>query len=141
MTGAFPSRPRRIRIGLPVLLLLLTACPQETAVWVAPGSTARNLTFVLGHKPGRERRISAFLRVERCGDYARYGYNREAMWLVQVDTSRVTYGQPGPAAREDMQARPLVPGCYHAHVSGTGQTAFTVDSAGAVTELDSVPTS
>jgi hypothetical protein len=135
-----PFRARRTRAALALFLLSLAACPQETAIWVAPGSTARDLTLVLGRKPGRERRISSYVRIDRCGEFARIGYAYEAMWIVGVDASRITYGHTGPAAVEQMKARPLVPGCYHATTSGTGEVAFTVDSAGAVTQLESVPT-
>lgn len=104
-------------------------------MWIAPGSTARELTLVFGEKQGRERRMSSFVRVDRCGPWER----DSAMWLVTIDTSRVTYGVTGPGARADVEARPLVPGCYYAHMSGTGSVAFRIDSLGAVTELDSIP--
>jgi hypothetical protein len=128
---------RRIRLVLPVLLLAFAACPRKTAVWVAEGSTARELTLVVGEKRGRERRMSAFLRVDRCGTWHR----DSAMWIVSIDTSRVTYGVPGPGARSQVEARPLVPGSYHAHMGGTGQVVFTVDSLGGVTALDSLASS
>ena len=125
----------RIRIALPVLLLLLAACPQRTAVWIAEGSTARDLTFVLGQKEGRERRIQSYVRVDRCGPW----YRDSAMWIASADTSRVTYGVTGPGATEQQPARPLVPGCYSVMTGGTGSVAFAVDSLGGVTQLDSVP--
>ena len=128
---------RRIRCAVPILLLALAGCPQKSAVWIEPGSTARELTLVFGEKKGRERRMSSFVRVDRCGPWAR----DSAMWLVSIDTSRVTYGVPGPGARAEREARPLVPGCYYAHMSGTGSVAFRIDSLGAVTELDSIPSS
>lgn len=126
---------RPIRSSLAILLLTLAACPQKTAVWIAEGSTARELTLLFGEKKGRERRMSASVRVDRCGPWSR----DSAMWLVSIDTSRVTYGVPGPGAQEEAPARPLEPGCYYAHMSGTGMVAFTIDSIGGVAELDSIP--
>jgi hypothetical protein len=122
-----------------VLLLLLTGCPQETAVWVAEGSTTDDLTLVFGRKRGRERTISGFVRVDRCDDANRSGYDGRALWLVSVDTSRITYGVTGPGASEQMKAERLTPDCYFVSMSGTGSTSFVVDSTGGVTELDEVP--
>lgn len=123
------------RYPLPLLLIALAACPQKTAVWIADGSTARELTLVFGEKEGRERRMSSFVRVDRCGPWDR----DSAMWMVSVDTSRVTYGVPGPGTHQEAEARPLRPGCYYAHMSGTGSVAFRIDSLGGVTALDSIP--
>lgn len=127
--------PRLFRPAAPLLLIALAACPEKTAVWVAEGSTARDLTLVFGHTEGRERRMSSIVRVDRCGP----GDIDDALWIVSIDTSRVTYGVPGPGAQPMAEARPLGPGCYHASMSGTGTVGFTVDSLGAVTELDSIP--
>jgi hypothetical protein len=126
---------RRIRLAVPIFLLALAACPQRTAVWIAEGSTARDLTLVFGEKEGRERRMSSFVRVDRCGAWHR----DSAMWILSIDTSRVTYGVPGPGTSQQAEARPLTPGCYQASMSGTGSVGFTVDSLGVVTELDSLP--
>ena len=134
-----PFRARRTKAVLAVFLLSLAACPQETAVWIAPGSTARDLTLVFGRNAGRERRISTFVRIDRCGEVERGGHGGGSMWMVSVDTSRITYGHTGPAAVEEMKARPLGPGCYYVLTTGTGDMAFTIDSAGAVIQLDSVP--
>jgi hypothetical protein len=130
---------RRLKTGLPLLLLLLTGCPQETAVWIAEGSTAADLTLVFGRKRHRERRISAVVRVERCDDANRGSYDGKALWLVSVDTSHITYGVAGPGVSEEMKASPLTPDCYFVSMSGTGSTSFVVDSTGGVTELDEVP--
>lgn len=128
---------RHRRVPLAILLLALAACPEKTAMWIAEGSTARELTLVFGETKGRERRMSSFVRVDRCGPWDR----DSALWLVSIDTSRLTYGVPGPGASQESEARPLGPGCYLAHMSGTGSVVFAVDSLGAVTELDSLPSS
>ena len=129
----------RLRLAVPILLLALTACPQETAVWIAPGSTASDLTFLFGRDQGRERRISIFVRVDRCDRIAQGGHGGESMWMVQIDTSRITYGETGPGAWAESPARPLTPGCYHVMMSGTGGLVFSVGPNGAITELDSLP--
>lgn len=125
----------RFRIAVPILLLALAGCPQRTAVWIAEGSTARELTLVFGKKEGRERRIQVFVRVDRCGPWHR----DSALWMVDIDTSRVTYGVPGPGVHQHMEAQPLAPGCYEVMTTGTGGAIFTVDSLGTVAALDSLP--
>lgn len=95
----------------------------------------RELTLVFGEKEGREKRLSTFVRVDRCGPWHR----DSALWMVQIDTSRVTYGVPGSGVYEEMKAKPLVRGCYEVMTTGTGDAIFTVDSLGAVTALDSLP--
>jgi hypothetical protein len=128
-------RARAIAVSLSVLLC---ACPQRTAVWVGKGSTADSLTLVLGKWRGREDHLSTHLRIDRCGyDWLEDDEDR-ALWKGHVEGSRVVYRDSSEAA--DMRGAPaLGPGCYHVTTSGTGEVAFTVDSLGRVTQLDSVP--
>jgi hypothetical protein len=130
---------RRLRPAAAILLLALAACPQKTAAWIAPGSTASDLTFLFGHDRGRERRLSTFIRVDRCDQIAQGGHGGKSMWMVQIDTARITYGETGPGAWAESPARPLTPGCYHVMTTGTGKLVFSVGPDGAVTELDSLP--
>lgn len=120
------------------LSLLLGACPQKTAVWVDAGSTADRLTLVLGKTRGRENHVSTSLRIDRCAYNWLEDDQDRALWKGHVDGSRVVYGSASGAA--DMRGAPaLGPGCYHVTTSGTGDVAFTVDSLGRVTQLDSLP--
>jgi hypothetical protein len=58
---------------------------------------------------------------------------------VRPYPSRIAYGKPVPGFVEQMAAQPLTPGCYFATASGSGGTAFTVDTSGVVRELESIP--
>lgn len=127
-----------MRVAVP-LLILLAACPQETAVWVAEGSTASELTLVFGRERGRERPISVFVRVDRCEDPNRGAYDGKALWMADINASRATYGVPGPGVSEQMKPEPLTPGCYYVSTTGTGATAVVIDSAGRVAEYDPLP--
>lgn len=126
---------RRLRPVAPILLLALAACPQETAVWLAPGATAGNLTLIFGERRGREMSIHSHVWMNRC----QAGSAGESLWEAQIDTSRVTYGHAGPGVLNQTPARPLTPGCYHVTMDGPGTLVFSVDPSGAVTELDSIP--
>ena len=132
-------RMYRLRPACAVLLLALTGCPEQTAVWIGEGSSARDLTLVFGRERGEEERISAHVQIDRCEDRDRSPSDDRLVWAFQVDTSRVTYGQTGPGIMDASPARPLTAGCYYVGVSGTGHVAFAVDSLGRVAELDSVP--
>jgi len=130
----------------PFLLLLLAGCPQRTAIWVVPGSTRDSLVFALGARRGHEKSFQWLIRVDRCEDPGRGYYKGDALWTAWVDHSkfwkwptRVTYGVAGKGIEVLDSVKPLTVGCYLATTNGTGDIAFVIDSAGAVTELDSVP--
>ncbi|HEU0012765.1 MAG TPA: hypothetical protein VFQ45_03740 [Longimicrobium sp.] len=131
---------RRVR---PLLLvpavLALSACPQVTAVWLAPGATADHLTLILGRERGRERPVSAAILVTRCGEPS--PATAETPFIASVQGSRVTLGRPGPGVRIEQWNGPLAPGCYVAHLSGTGSVAFRVEPNGRVVELGDLPPS
>jgi len=106
----------------------LTACPQDTSVWVAPGSTSDHLEFALGKEQGRQQSISiGVLRVDECagGD--------APLWLIEATSnapqlSAVTYGVAPQGFRETADAAQLSPGCYQVTISGSGRARFTVDN-------------
>lgn len=126
--------------------LLVAGCPQETSIWIVPGSSADQLVFVLGEERGRSQPISTSLvRVDRCeavADQGNYPSATEAAWFVEkeigphVKLSQVTYGEVPQGYRETQPAEPLErPGCYLATISGTGAVGFEVDAQGKITEM------
>jgi hypothetical protein len=126
-------------------LAMLAGCPERTAVWVVPGSTASHLELAVGPKRGKEKPMEFFLRVDRCEDPERGWIKGTAFWITGTNPrtgsypSRVLYGTTGPGLESQEPAQELTPGCYLVTMSGTGRTAFLVDSIGRVIELDSIP--
>jgi hypothetical protein len=119
------------------LMPLLAACPQRTAVWVEPGSTAAHLTIGVGKKRGQPGGADiGVVRVYRC-DGAATGEG--AMWAVGPssgtgDVRQIVYGQTPAGFVSNQGPQPLTPGCYRIDVSGTGKTEFQVGNDGTVTE-------
>lgn len=118
-------------------LICLAACPQKTAVWVEPGSSASHLVLGIADSRGRRGPVAiGAIRVYECGgDDSGPG----AMWVVgprggTADIRRIVYGTTPPGFVSDQGPRALTPGCYRVEISGTGSTEFTVDAKGAVTE-------
>lgn len=109
----------------------LAACPQPTAVWIEPGSTAEDLTFVLGTERGDEELLQTPLQVLACDAPS---YN-DPLWFADVDASRVVYGRSSPGVESGMDARPLGPGCYQVDITGAGGVRFQVGEGGSVREL------
>ena len=134
---------RRLRtVGLVALLPAAAACPQRTAVWIAPGATRADLTFVLGRERGQEAPVAlGSVVVYACADSIGGPAEARAMWYTRVpdrarEVSRVRYGGTLPGFTVPVGARPLTPGCYIAEISGTGVTRFQVRADdGAVEEL------
>lgn len=129
---------RNLRSVLTMLFTVsLTGCPQRTAVWVRVDSTASNLVLQFG----RERGIPGgaaigVIRVYRCDGPAT---GDGASWVVGPvggtnDVTQIRYGETPPGFSSDQGPLPLTPGCYKVDVSGTGKTAFVVDSSGKVIE-------
>ena len=119
----------------------------EDAVWVEPGSTATTLTFGIGAKRGQPGGtfVGGF-RVEACSD-DRIAHPGLLMWGAgrgakvtpeQSRLSRIRYGEVPPGYErltgQADTALTLVPGCYLAQASGTGQAIFDVLLDGRVVE-------
>jgi hypothetical protein len=121
--------------------LALAGCLRPAVLWIAPGSTAEELTFVLAEERDGGRPVESFeyFAVRSCWQPDR---PQETFWerdgrgtgiVSAADTIR--YGVTPVGLRSRGSARPLVAGCYEALASGSGvsaSVAFTVDSAGTV---------
>ncbi len=56
------------RLGLFALCLMTAACPPRAAMWLRPGSTGDDLSFVFSsHRLGSDTIDMYFLRTNRCG--------------------------------------------------------------------------
>lgn len=127
----------RVKILLVALIALaLTGCPEETAIWVEPESTASRLVFGVSRERGAVTPINfGVLNVSACE-------TRDAYWVLSSTGRRVEhpllveYGVVPPGFVSDVGPRPLDPGCYLASVVGTGRTRFIVGEDGAVEELN-----
>ena len=130
---------RRIGDALSLILttVLLTACPQRTAVWIESGSTSNHLVIDLGSKRGSLGDADiGVVRVHRC-DASPTGSG--AAWVVGPNGgtarfSRLVYGETPSGFISSQGPTPLVAGCYRVEISGTGQAAFYVGRDGTVTE-------
>jgi hypothetical protein len=142
------SRMKRflVMVAAPGACLLLAACPKDSRISVAPGSTADSLVFALG--TGRAGRPVSFggLRVDPCDAFretpGQFPPDTRSAWVLEAvigeapRISSVRYGQDPQGYRSRFPARPLDrPGCYIATISGTGATGFEVDAQGRLTEL------
>lgn len=125
------------RGALAVFLLLATACPQRTAIWVEPESNAAHLVFGIANRRGGTRLVSiGVLRVSPC---AAGDDNQAAAWIIEpVEETqrlgRVVYGVPPGGFMSSLGPKRLGPGCYRVVISGTGHTTFTITDGGAVQE-------
>src|SRR5687767_1485323 len=113
-------------LGVLALVVALSACPHETAVWVEEGSTAERLAFQIAERRGGTRPIEiSFLRVNLCdGPHTGEG----AHWVTgpvgggTARADRIVYAaQPVGWVSYDAP-RPITPGCYRVAISGTGRT-------------------
>lgn len=138
--SAVPRLRLRFRTAAAAAAAVLSACATESAVWLAPDTTAGSLTFVLGRERGHERPLSALLRVERCDVRISRWQTGDAMWIADVQgTSRVRYGESRDGVVGQIPARTLEPGCYYAAVSGPGSVVFRIHADGTVEELPELP--
>ena len=123
-------------------LLALTGCPERTAIWIEPGSTASHLVFRISDVRGGDKPIQVgIFRVDRFDQVSdRYdlywGYGAVAS---PSSSMSVSYGVM-PIGAEPLIGGPskapeLEEGCYLAYISGTGQTVFVVDAENRVLEL------
>lgn len=123
------------RVSVLPLLVLLTACPQKTAIWVRQGSTVHHLEFMLSDRIGGSRPISLhYLEIYRC--FPRGAQPRDTMWVLDGDggteARSIVYGVAPPGFTEPVRARPLGTGCYDVRTDGTGRTRFVVETNGSV---------
>lgn len=140
----------RFPVGLlPLLASAILGCPQKTAVWLAPGSSAEHLVFLLGYEVGHPRPVSFYLfRVDRCEPHGAGSHLAEPVWFLSrelvepdypPDPAAITYGEPPPGYEASNPAPPLAPGCYLATISGTGRARFQVLPGGEISELKESP--
>ena len=136
---------RNFTVGL-LLAAGVLGCPQRSAVWIVEPAHVDDLQFRIANKRGGHGRLSlGYFRVDRCEEPA--DYRTTPMWgagvgpasgLPDSGVRQIRYGQlpPGyePIMNRDI-ALTLTPGCYTAHISGTGSTRFEVDSLGRVREI------
>jgi hypothetical protein len=96
------------RLPLACLVVLLTACPQKTAVWISRGATAANLVFHFGKEPGKEAPVAVGgVHVRTCADSVGECYprcstaacpmdfgRRSALWLCNKDAILLRSPEP-----------------------------------------------
>ena len=121
--------------------LALAACLRPAVLWIAPGSTAEDLTFVLAKERDGDRPVASFenFAVRSCWQPDR---PQETFWeregrgaAIARAADTIRYGVTPGGLRSRGPARPLAAGCYEALASGSGvsaSVAFIVDSAGTV---------
>jgi hypothetical protein len=137
---------RKMTLGL-FLGVGVLGCPQRTAVWVVEPAHVDNLRFRVANKRGGHGRISiGVFRVDHCGDPA--DYRTTPLWgagagpwegLPDSGLREIRYGEMPqgyePLMQQGDTALTLTPGCYTAHIDGTGFTRFEVDTLGRVKEI------
>ena len=134
--------------------LLLVACQRSYALWVVPGSTARNLVFGFSDSRDSEvkvrpNQISVFpcASIKRNSDGSSYPRQEESVWWgaassddLPPPTNRLIYGE---GLRNWRPPQPLAtPGCYvvlaYAEAENTTVAAtlgFNIDGDGKVMEM------
>jgi hypothetical protein len=128
------------RLPLACLVVLLTACPQKTAVWISRGATAANLVFHFGKEPGKEAPVAVGgVHVRTCADSVGGYSDTAAMWaMYALDHARmlsaVQYGGVPDGFRSTVGPVALQQGCYFVEISGTGRTRFAVRSDDSVVD-------
>jgi hypothetical protein len=104
-------------------------------VWLDLASPAYKPKLVFGSSAEQEKRMSLVVRVDHCSERDGSGQPRPALWIIDIDTSRATYGVTGPRVRENDPTTPLAPGCYRVSTSGSGHNVFIVEPDGMILEL------
>lgn len=118
--------------------VMLVGCPEKSAIWIEPGSTADHLVFGVGRsRHGPPPKNLHGISVVPCGKESQLPSS--AVWTLarSADSAvprRITYGEAPPGFVSRRQAEALRPGCYRAEDSGSGQIEFTVNSDGTVIE-------
>ncbi len=118
--------------------LLLTACPADETVWIAPNSSLSNLEFVVGSAQREQmpKPISQ-LTVAKCDppgvESARVVWQMKSDSLVPVE--KIRYGVPAPGAYSSVQPQALtVDSCYRVQIHEK-MASFVVDKNGAIREV------
>jgi hypothetical protein len=107
--------------------------PQRSAVWVAPGSKATDLTFVFGHERSAEAPIAlGAISVHPCGTPGGPA-EVNAMWFIvsrsgAESMTRLRYGDSRPSFAVLVPPRALTPDCYDAEITGMGRTRLQVEA-------------
>jgi hypothetical protein len=116
------------------LALVAAGCPERTAVWIEPESTAERLVFAVGRTPGGPplRQLSQ-LTVYPCADDAVH----RPVWSINdvgatASPRRITYGQVPRGFAASIAAETLTPGCYRVLINGTGNQEFSVRHDGSI---------
>jgi hypothetical protein len=124
--------------------VVLLACPQKTAVWLAGGATIDSPEFILGREQGRAAAIEiGFLRVDHCEALGEGSYPPavSAVWFLEVSDlevsiERITYGSVPTGFVETAPARELEAGeCYLVTITGDGTLRFRVGDDGRLSEV------
>jgi hypothetical protein len=134
MTSHFPN-PTFIFIA--ATLVTVAGCSRDIAVWIAPGSTASHLVFMISDKRGSSKPIKrVVLRVDPCDSIDVNPHPPLWGFYTQAPVHEVVYGEmPEGASRlvnQPEQTVPLTAGCYQ--VGGAGTLVFDVLPDGSVIE-------
>jgi hypothetical protein len=128
------------RTAAVLCLLFLTGCPERTAVWVAPGSTAKSLHFQIANKRGGTTAVGvASFSVARCTASSDGGVESTVWALDNVGSENpmlIKYGEAPTGFRTVTPARPLRPGCYSIHLSGSQRAQFEIAVDDSVREME-----
>ena len=126
------------RCAIVLAICLVSACPQRTEIWVAPGSKRVGLTFALGVDKGRRKTVAlGMFAVSRCT--LAEDDSGSVLWRILADdrarmVDSIAYGKAPNGFRATVAPSPLAEGCYIAQTSGTGRMRFRVASDGNVTD-------
>lgn len=117
-------------------LIGLTACPQQTAIWLLSGEEPGRPILGLGQtRDGPSLAEVPYVLVSPCTGFD--GTARQAIWVLQWVVAPVAVPVPAPRQVQVGQAPPpgyqvvkgperLQPGCYIANIQGTGRVEFEV---------------
>lgn len=133
-----PIRTAAIGCALALGLGCLAGCPNRTAVWIRPNSTAAHLEFVFGRETGHQARIRFYsLRIQGCGSPS--PTDTTTFWMIGEPAtgkpsypSSVEYGVVPAGFEEMVSSAPLRPGCYMARTGGSGSVRFVVAADGGI---------
>ena len=124
-------RLRWFRAIATVGLLGLTACPQQTAIWLLAGTEPGQPVFGLGEtRDGASLAEVPYIFISPCAGFD--GTAGQAIWVLQqvIETAaaprQVQVGHAPPGYRVVRGADRLQPGCYVASIQGTGRVEFEV---------------